>query len=85
MPSDITVHLSINVTSQKHRLVGGQMSQMDFISSTFVRFFSKLSGKHFIDYTLQTAISSHKVMGMYLTKVWVMENIPRRIWSFSCN
>ena len=30
------------------------MGQMDFISSIFVRFFfSKLSGKHFIDHTLQ--------------------------------
>ena len=29
------------------------MGQMDFISSTFVRFFlSKLSGKHFADHTL---------------------------------
>ena len=34
--------------------------------------------------TFWTAISSHQVMGMSLTKVWVMENIPRWIWSFSC-
>ena len=27
--------------------------------------------------TFWTAISSHQVMGMSLTKVWVMENIPR--------
>ena len=27
--------------------------------------------------TIWTAISSHQVMGMSLTKVWVMENIPR--------
>ena len=26
--------------------------------------------------TFWTAISSHQVMGMSLTKVWVMENIP---------
>ena len=35
--------------------------------------------------TFQTAFSSRQVMGMSLTKVWVMENIPRWIWSFSCN
>ena len=35
--------------------------------------------------TFWTAISSHQVMGMSLTKVWVMENIPCWIWSFSCN
>ena len=27
--------------------------------------------------TFWTAISSHQVMGMSLTQVWVMENIPR--------
>ena len=27
--------------------------------------------------TFWTAIFSHQVMGMSLTKVWVMENIPR--------
>ena len=27
--------------------------------------------------TFWTAISSHQVMGMSFTKVWVMENIPR--------
>ena len=31
----------------------GHMGKMDFISSIFVRFFSNLSGKHFIDHTLQ--------------------------------
>ena len=38
------------------------MGQMDFISSIFVKlFFPKLSGKHFIDHTLQMyrLISSH--------------------------
>ena len=35
--------------------------------------------------TFWTAISSHKVVGMSLTKEWVMENIPRWIWSFSWN
>ena len=35
--------------------------------------------------TFWTAISTHQVMGMSLAKVWVMENIPRWIWSFSCN
>ena len=29
------------------------MGQLDFISSIFVRSFLKLSGKHFIDHTLQ--------------------------------
>ena len=27
--------------------------------------------------TFWTAVSSHQVMGMSLTKVWVMENTPR--------
>ena len=37
------------------------MEQMDFISSIFVRILSKLSGKHFIDHTLQmySLIISH--------------------------
>ena len=30
-----------------------------------------------VKFTFWTAISSHQVMGMSLTKVWVMENIPR--------
>ena len=29
-----------------------------------------------VKFTFWTAISSHQVMGMSLTKVWVMENIP---------
>ena len=35
--------------------------------------------------TFWTATSSYQVMGTSLKKVWVMQNIPRWIWSFSCN
>ena len=40
--------------------------------------FSVLKMKiNLVKLTFWTAISSHQVMGMSLTKVWVMENIPR--------
>ena len=41
--------------------------------------------KNLVKLTFGTATSSHQVMWMSLKKVWVMQNIPRWIWSFSCN
>ena len=35
--------------------------------------------------TSWTAISSHQVIGMSLSKVWIIENIPHWIWLFYCN
>ena len=38
---------------------------------------SKNKNINLVKLTFWTAISSHQVMGMSLTKMWVMENIPR--------
>ena len=56
------------------------------VVSIFFQFlFRGLNIKLKVKLTFWTAISSHQVVGMSLTKGWVMENIPRWIWSFSCN
>ena len=56
------------------------------VVSIFFQFlFRGLNIKLKVKLTFWTAISSHHVVGMSLTKGWVMENIPRWIWSFSCN
>ena len=56
------------------------------VVSIFFQFlFRGLNIKLKVKLIFWTAISSHQVVGMSLTKGWVMENIPRWIWSFSCN
>ena len=56
------------------------------VVSIFFQFlFRGLNIKLKVKLTFWTAFSSHQVVEMSLTKGWVMENIPRWIWSFSCN
>ena len=69
---------SVNQLTFEIYIILCQYSDYSFIQD------SKSKSK-FGEINIWTAISSHQVMGMSLTKLLVMENIQRWIWSFSCN
>ena len=70
-----SMYMWVNVFCSRHFSVKQLTSVCVNILITVL--FRVLKIKVKVQLTFWTAISSHQLMGMSLTKVWVMENIPR--------